>query len=47
MCTHRFDDDGLPCTNAAEHLPGHGCVYQSGSGSEVPDRHDATSGGEH
>lgn len=35
----------LKCTQD----PGHqyGCTYQSGSGSEVPDRHDATSGGEH
>ena len=38
----------LTCHNEAEHEGGgRGCVHWSGTGSEVPDRHDSTSGGEH
>lgn len=49
MCDHTFldRDDGMPCVRDEPHTQGRGCVYQSSSGSDVPDRHDATSGGEH
>lgn len=39
----------LRCTRTDAHDPNAvgGHTYQSSSGSDVPDRHDATSGGEH
>ncbi len=34
-CAGRLgDQDGLACTNEAEHEPGHGCTYE---GSWAPD----------
>lgn len=37
-------EDGLLCTQVGPHVAH---VFQSSTGSEVADRHDATSGGEH
>lgn len=47
MCEHRFlnDADGLVCNRPDPHTAGH--TYVATSGSDVPDRHDPTSGGEH
>jgi hypothetical protein len=35
------------CHNSAPHDAPHGCVHQSATGSDVPDRHEHASGGEH
>lgn len=47
MCEHHYEDDpvGMLCNRQDPHTKGH--TYATSSGSDVPDRHDATSGGEH
>lgn len=55
MCDHKYRGlpDGMRCVREElrpgepPHEPGRGCIYRSSTGSDVPDRHDSTSGGEH
>lgn len=48
MCADTFPDrPEWPCDREGTHTLHHHGNVQWGTGSEVPDRHDDTSGGEH
>lgn len=44
MCDATLNGGPLTCVQQGEHVTH---VFHTSSGSDVPDRHDATSGGEH